>query len=54
MTDKEKLELIKKLALNLPAIDFTDMQVGIGVAHALHVAIELIVEIGDENERKAN
>ena len=48
MTDKEKLEYIRKLVLNLPAIDFTDVQVGIGVAHAMNVAIELILEVGEK------
>lgn len=46
MTDKEKLEYIRKLVLNIPPIDFTDVQVGIGAAHALCVAIELILEVG--------
>lgn len=48
MADSEKLELIRKLALNISPIDFTDEKVGIGAAHALCVAIELIIECGDE------
>lgn len=48
MSAEEKLELIRKLVLNLPAIGFTDEKVGMGVAHALNVAIELIIENGEE------
>ena len=44
MADSEKLELIRKLVLNISPIDFTDEKVGIGAAHALCVAIELIIE----------
>ena len=44
MTDSEKLELIRKLVVNISPIDFTDEKVGIGSAHALCVAIELILE----------
>ena len=43
MTDREKLELIRKLVLNLSPIDFTDEKIGIGAAHALCIAIEIIV-----------
>ena len=49
MTDSEKLKLIRKLVLNLPAIDFTDEKVGLGVAHALNVAIECILELKEED-----
>ena len=44
MTDKEKLDLIRKLALNLSPIDFTDQKIGLGAGHSLVVAIELITE----------
>lgn len=45
MTDSEKLKLIKKLALNISPIDFTDEKIGLGAAHALVVAIECIIEM---------
>ena len=49
MTDKEKLDLIRKLALNLSPIDFTDQKIGLGAGHALMVAVELITDMpGDE------
>ena len=47
MTDKEKLALIKRLALNLNPLDFTDEKAGLGAGHALAVAIECILEIED-------
>jgi hypothetical protein len=43
MTDSEKLELIRKIVLNISPIDFTDEKIGLGAAHALCIAIELIV-----------
>ena len=51
MTDKEKLDLIRKLALNLSPIDFTDQKIGLGAGHALMVAVELIADMpgGTEN-----
>lgn len=49
MTDKEKLDLLRKFALNLSPIDFTDQKIGLGAGHALAVAIELITDMpGDE------
>lgn len=49
MTDKEKLDLIRKLALNLNPIDFTNHDQGLGAGHALAVTIDLIVNMpGDE------
>ena len=50
MTDSEKLELIRKLTLNLPPIDFTDQKIGLGVAHAVCVATELIIEMKGNND----
>lgn len=44
MTDAEKLDLIRKLVLNLPIIDFGNQDTAVGVGHALEVAIELILE----------
>jgi hypothetical protein len=52
MNDTEKLKLIRKLALNLSPIDFTDQKIGLGVAHALCVAIELITESKEKNDVK--
>ena len=51
MTDKEKLDLIRKLALNLSPIDFTDQKIGLGAGYALIVAVELIADMpgGAEN-----
>lgn len=50
MTDAEKLKLIKRLALNISPIDFTDEKVGLGAAHALIVAIECIIDLkGEDN-----
>lgn len=50
MTDKEKLEYIRRLVCNISPIDFTEEKVGIGAAHALCVAIELILDRkGDDN-----
>lgn len=43
MTDTEKLEIIRKLVLNISPIDFTNKEIGLGAAHALCVAIELII-----------
>ena len=48
MTDSEKLEMIRKLLMNIPVIGFTDEKVGIGAAHALCVAIEIIIESKDQ------
>lgn len=48
MTDTEKLELIRKLVLNLPIIDFTNQDMAVGAGHALEVAIELILESKEE------
>lgn len=49
MSDKEKLNLIRMLALNLSPIDFTDQKIGLGAGHALMVAVELITDMpGDE------
>ena len=49
MKDSEKLDLIRKLVLNIPIIDFTDEKQGIGAGHALNIAIELILESKDED-----
>lgn len=48
MADSEKLELIRKLVVNISPIDFTDEKVGIGAAHAMCVAIELIIDCDGE------
>lgn len=48
MTNKEKLDLIRKLCLNLSPIDFTDDKVGLGAGHALNVAIECILDMKGE------
>ena len=50
MTDKEKLELIRKLTLNIPIIDFTDDKEAIGAGHAMEVAIECILEMKEEDD----
>lgn len=44
MTDAEKLELIRKLVLNLPIIEFQNQDMAVGAGYALEVAIELILE----------
>lgn len=44
MTNTEKLDLIRKLVVNISPIDFTNEQQAQGAAHALCVAIELIVD----------
>lgn len=48
MTDKEKLDLIRKLALNLSPIDFTNQEIGLGAGHAMIVAVELITDMPGE------
>lgn len=50
MTDKEKLQLIKKLSLNIPVLDFTDDKMAIGAGHALNVAIECILEMKEDEQ----
>ena len=47
MTDKEKLALIKRLVANLDPHTFTDDKMAVGVAHALSVAIECVVDVKD-------
>ena len=50
MTNAEKLKLIKKLALNISPIDFTDEKVGLGAGHALIVAIECVLAMEDTKD----
>ena len=51
MTDKEKMALIKRIALNLNPLDFTDEKAGLGAGHALCVAIDCILDMeGEEND----
>ena len=47
MKDTEKLDLIRKLVVNISPIDFTNEQQAQGAAHAMCVAIELIVDLSE-------
>ena len=47
MTNTEKLELIRKLVLNLAPLDFEDPKIGLGAAFGLCVATELIIDSKD-------
>lgn len=50
MTDREKLELIKRMVLNISPIDYTNEQHGLGASHALCIAIECVIESKEEDE----
>ena len=50
MTDAEKLKLIRRLAVNLSPLEFTDDRVAVGIAHAFVVAIECITDMKEQND----
>ena len=50
MTDKDKVKLIHRLCVNLSPLEYTDEKVGIGIAHALVVAVDLITDMKEQDD----
>lgn len=49
MTDAEKLKFIRRLAINLSPLSFTDEKIALGCGHALAVAIELLTDSKEQD-----